>query len=422
MFRNKGFEGQKQRRCSMFRNKGFVGIVIAVAVIIGSLVGTACAPGAAPTAEKEWPDVWKYGFIGSMTGDSAIYGEGQSNAHILAAEQMTASGEFPFAIEVIVGDHGGDDPTLSMSAARRLVDIEGVPLIASSWNVCTKLINPICYENKVVELNAVGQDVDLINLPWCHNTRLQIQQTAPYTTKWVIDEYQPERVAMLWWNFSGTIGMADYAKAACDSEGVEVVFAEAYEPMTTDFRSTLAKIKASNPDIIFNWAYGWDHGYFISQAREAGIYPDIPVVFNEVMPYTYDTAGEDLDGVIYGMVNWYPELDTEMNKQFMATYLPRFGLTAGELDSAYPMEYEEAWGVIRTVLHHVIDNGGDPFDGEQLEMAIREIKVFPGLFEGEKIELLPGGYVIKPLSILQAGPTYEEFVEIGRIDNPVPWE
>lgn len=354
-----------------------------------------------------------------MTGFWSLAGEWQSQAHILAVEQMNASGEFPFRVEVIIGDHKGDDPTAAMNSARKLISIDKVPWINSSFNITTRMIHSLTYPNNVVVVNAVGNDVDLIGLPWLHNLTLQVNQSAPYVATWAMDEYQPERIAQVWQNFSGPIGMSQFTQMVADSKGVEVVLAEGYEYGTTDFRSLLAKIQAANPDMIFNWAYSYDVGHFARQAREMGI--DLPIV--TILPEldSYEVSEGAIEGEIFGYAQWWHGLDNELNRQFIESYTARWDVPPEEVAEVSADEYEAAMGVMRTVLHYVIDNGGDPFDGAQLEAAIKEIKVFPSVYGSGQMTLNIDGSVSKTLHILRAGAQYGEDTVLDVIESPLPW-
>ncbi|UCD54289.1 MAG: amino acid ABC transporter substrate-binding protein [Dehalococcoidia bacterium] len=395
-----------------------ISLVVALAIVVPLMSG--CI--GKPAAEKEQPEVWKYGTIQAMTGFGSYWGEVQAKAHILAAEQLTLSGEFPFAIEVIVGDHRSDDPTAALNAAHRLIDIEHVPWINSSWVASTMAINPLCQENKVVEINAVGTGEGLVGLPWLHNLRLQANQINPAIMDYMYDTYNFSKAAIFWWNDAGPTAQSEIAKQWCAQNGVDIVFAEPFEPNTTEFRTVLTEIEAKDPDVIFIWGYGADVGYFVKQAREKGMYPAIPIATNYVDDVTYQGSGEALDGVVWGDAFWWPALDSEMSREFKSLYSRKWGVPEDEINQCAAMEWEAAMGVMRKTLHHVIDNGGDPFDGEQLEMAIREIKFFPTIFSDGEMELLPNGMNIKPMFIVRQGKTLLDFEVLTTVERAEPLE
>jgi ABC-type branched-subunit amino acid transport system substrate-binding protein len=396
---------------------------LVVPILTVMLAATACQGGeAASDGEGEFPDVWKYGTIQAMTGFGSHWGDQQAKAHRLCVEQLNDSGEFPFEIEVIVGDHKSDDPTAAVSAAQRMVNVDGIEWFNSSWVASTQATNPILSGAQVPAINAVGTGEGLTGLPWLYNLRLQSNQTAPYVVEFVKNNYDIERAAFAWWSDAHAV-MGEQSVQMAEQLGVEVTLGEAFEPGTSDFRSLLAKIEETNPDAIFLSAFGADVGHFVQQAREMGIFPDTIIAGNIVEPDSYEVAGEALDGFIYAESVWRPDLDTELNSQFMESFTERWGFEESEVLSAAAMEYEACWSVMRNVLRNVLDNGGDPFDGQQLQEAILGVDGYQTIYSDDTMmQIREDGTAVKPLHFIETGPTFEEYEILGQIDDPVPFE
>jgi branched-chain amino acid transport system substrate-binding protein len=395
-----------------------------IGLILIVMFATACQGGESGSSggEGDSPDTWKYGTIQAMTGFGSHWGDQQAKAHRLCVEQLNESGEFPFEIEVIVGDHKSDDPTAAVSSAQRMVNVDGVEWFNSSWVASTQATNPILSGAQVPAINAVGTGEGLTGLPWLYNLRLQSNQTAPYVVEFVKENYDIQSAAFAWWSDAHAV-MGEQSVQMAEQLGVDVTLGEAFEPGTTDFRSLLAKIDETNPDAIFLSAFGADVGHFVQQAREMGIFPDTIIAGNIVEPDSYEVAGEALDGFIYAESAWRPDLDTELNTQFMESFTERWGFDESEVLSAAAMEYEACWSVMRNVLRQVLDNGGDPFDGQQLNDAILEIDGYQTIYSDDTMmQIREDGTAVKPLHFIEAGPTFEEYEILGQIDDPVPFE
>lgn len=394
-----------------------------VVPILTVMLATACQGGeAASDGDADFPDAWKYGTIQAMTGFGSHWGDQQAKAHRLCVEQLNDSGEFPFEIEVLVGDHKSDDPTAAVSAAQRMVNVDRIEWFNSSWVSSTQATNPILSAAQVPAINAVGTGEGLTGLPWLYNLRLQSNQTAPYVVEFVKDNYDIQRAAFAWWSDAHAV-LGEQSVKMAEQLGVEVTLGEAFEPGTSDFRSLLAKIDETSPDAIFLSAFGADVGHFVQQAREMGIFPDTIIAGNIVEPDSYEVAGEALDGFIYAESVWRPDLDTELNSRFMQSFTERWGFDESEVLSAAAMEYEACWSVMRNVLRHVLDNGGDPFDGQQLHDAILEIDGYQTIYSDDTMmQIREDGTAVKPLDFIEAGPTFEEYEILGQIDDPVPFE
>jgi branched-chain amino acid transport system substrate-binding protein len=371
------------------------------------------------TDQTDSPDVWKYGTIQAMTGFGAHWGDQQSKAHIMATEQLNESGEFPFTIEVVVGDHRSDDPTAATSAAQRMIEVDDIQWFNSSWVASTLATNPILFDAGIPAINAVGTGEGLTGHPWLYNLRLQASQVAPYVVKFVAENNNIEKAAFAWWSDAHAV-MGEQQVAMAEDLGIEVTVAEAFEPNTTDFRSLLARIAASEPDAIFLSAFGADVGHFVSQAREIGLFPGTIIAGNIVEQASYDVAGDALDGFIYAQSLWWPGLDTTLNRQFIESYTERWGIEESTIESAAAMEYEAAM-VMRDVLRYVLANGGDPFNGEDLNAALLEIDGFATIHSDDSLmQIREDGSVVKPLHFIRAGTSMADFEVLGEIADPIP--
>src|SRR5260370_17303018 len=70
----------------------------------------------------------------------------------------------------------------------------------------------------------------------------------------------------------GTSG-AKSAKEYAAKKHITVVAEESYSPGSPDYRSTLASIKARNPDLVFMVSYVADAILLMRQSREIGLSP-----------------------------------------------------------------------------------------------------------------------------------------------------
>ena len=71
-------------------------------------------------------------------------------------------------------------------------------------------------------------------------------------------------------------GLAASFKKDFEAAGGKIVAEESYIAKDTDFRSTLTRIKAANPEFIFIPGYYEEVGLIVKQAREMGI--DVPLM------------------------------------------------------------------------------------------------------------------------------------------------
>lgn len=387
--------------------------VVEKTVVVEKLITATPAP-ATSAAPTPYPAVWKFGTVQSMTGWGAFWGKLQADAQQLAVDEINASGELPFKLEMIVGDHKTDDPVAGLAAVRQQINIDKVVWENSSWVETTKAINPICQENSVVETNAGGIGLGLVGVPWLHNTRLQPEQVLPYLVQYLNSDLKVKKLAMLWRNDGTGKGQAIASRLAANQAGVEIVFDEPYTGGEKDFRSLIAKIKAANPDgFVGAGMYGEDMGYFIKQVREAGL--TIPVAGPDYSTALTDVAGDAAVGLIFGGDIWHPGLSNAFSQKFEKSYSQRFNVEPNKIDQ-FAANYYEVIYMMKEVLKYVVQKGGNPWDGAQLEKAIAEVRYFPTLLSDSPMELLPDGSAVKPMFIFRAekGGTLTQLKEVDR--------
>jgi len=322
---------------------------------------------------SEFPDVYKFGTLQAMTGFGAYWGQTETEGQYLAIDEINATGEFPFKLELIVGDHASDDPVKGLNAATKMVHVDNVPWIATSWVATTLAVQPLCVENEVALVNAGGCGESMIGLPWLHHTRLDSSQGLPPVIQYAYDQGSRKH-AMIWWNDATGIGFAKVVREKAKQLGMEIVFDEGYEPGATDYRSLIAKMEASNPDSYGIWACGTDIGYFCKQVREAGI--DLPIYGFDLNITAIEAAGEHIEGYVYGADVWSTEIDTDWNRSFIQAYMDKWGYEDPKEIDVFAAYYYELTYVLRDTLRYVLANGGDPFNGREMEIAIGKVR-FP---------------------------------------------
>ena len=115
-------------------------------------------------------------------------------------------------------------------------------------------------------------------------------------------------------------GLATFFKENFLKNGCEVVAEEAYLQKDTDFKSTLTKIKAVNPDFIYVPGYYQEVGLIIKQAREIGLEVAIAGGDGWDSAKLPEIAGKEaLNGTFFSSL-YSPDDTSELNKNFVAEY------------------------------------------------------------------------------------------------------
>ena len=179
--------------------------------------------------------------------------------------------------------------------------------------------------------------------------------------------------------------------------GIElsVVASEGHEPGNTDYRAELARIKAADPDALLIWSHATDIGYIAKQAHEMGL--NVPMAtLAEINPEAIEVAGaEHVEGMLLGAEFF----DVESERPEVRAFVEGYTAWAGEAPESMGANYYDITYIMFDAIKYVMDNGGDPFDGEQLNQAILDKGSFRTLYGDGTMELLESGTVIKTAGI-----------------------
>jgi branched-chain amino acid transport system substrate-binding protein len=279
----------------------------------------------------------------------------------------------------------------------------------------TLAVREIAEEKGIPVINPGGMAGMLLNKKYLYNTRPMSPQLSISMANYSIEKYGVKRPAMTYWAEIAGEEMADAHYYLASKMGVEIVAEIAHQPLITDFRSDLARVKAAKPDALWIWSYGNDTGYIVKQAKEMGM--NIPMFgIAGINPVMIEVAGEDKLKGLYSATQYF---DPKSKLPFIANFAKNYHDRYKEWPEELAANYYEPIYMLRDCIRYVLAKGGDPFDGHQLDNAIRTIKVFPCLYGNGTMEITPDGSVIKPVAIVQyQGGTAKDVVFIKEVTPP----
>ena len=248
-----------------------------LAAALSALFMAAALTGCGGGAKQESKDI-KIGGNFELTGGVANYGKLTSNGIMLAIKQANAAGGVLGKQITLVQADNKSEPAEATNAITKLITQDKVVAV----------IGPVASSN-VLATVQVSQDNKIPLLtPTGTNEKITVDngKVRPFAFRsCFIDAFQGTVMA----NFaSGTLkatnaviyidNSSDYSKGLAQSfentfvkSGGKVISKEAFLQKDQDFKATLTKIKALNPEIIFVPAYYEEVGKIVKQARELGI-------------------------------------------------------------------------------------------------------------------------------------------------------
>jgi branched-chain amino acid transport system substrate-binding protein len=233
-----------------------------VSIVAGALLAFPLLAHAAPV---------KIGFINSITGKEAQIGENLTNGATMAIEDLKAKG---FQVQLVKEDDGGD-PKNALAAYEKLVTRDGVigvvgPYTSGCANVVASRADQ--YQVPLLVPAAAKEEITMKG----YKNVFRLNAPANVYSKVLMDAvkaYKPKTIAYV---YAATDFGVSTVKTAQDNAlkmGLREVANEKYQQGQPDYRATLGKVKAANPDLVFLVSYDADAILLMRQAKEIGLAP-----------------------------------------------------------------------------------------------------------------------------------------------------
>ncbi len=317
------------------------------ALLIGlSLLVAGCGGGGSS-------DTIKIGANLEMTGGSASFGASATNAAKLAINEYNAKGGFKGKkLELVIADNKSEAAE-SASAMQKLVQDKVVAVIA-----------PIA-SSSVIAGAQINQDSKVLAIsPTASNPKVTVDEKGkvrPYMFRAsFIDPFQGSvmaafatkslkaKTAAIYIDNSSDYakGLAKYFEEEFVKAGGQIVIKEAYLQKDTDFKATLTKIKALNPEVIFVPGYYQEVGLIIKQSRDLGM--KMPVLGGDgwdSVQLTNIAGAENLENTFF--CNHYSAEDKNPKVvSFVEAYQKAYGQVP---DSFAALAYDATWMIIKAM-------------------------------------------------------------------------
>lgn len=376
----------------------YLNAILALFVIL--LVGCApTAPAPAPEPEaapaggvKELPPV-RIGFIGPLTGDASGMGaDGKAGVELAVQELNSAGGINGRKVEVIYEDGkcNGKDAT---TAATKLISVDKVQFIVGG--LCsseTLAAAPLAEEAQVVLISyassnpSISQAGDYVFRVWPSDTG-----QGEAMAKEIIKRGH-HKVAVIYMNQDYNLGLANAFKENFEKLGGVITAWETYEQDAKDFRTQLAKIRASRPDAVYIVPYSVDGGLIVKQLRELKM--DLPLFGSETMgsKETVDAAGtKNIEGLVYAT----PKFDAEWPKA--KTFLPKAQQLKGS-DLSIPAIAADAYDAVYLIAEALRQKPDQEPTGAIVKDFLYTVKDWEGV--GGKLTIDSNGDPLKEFQIM----------------------
>ncbi len=257
--------------------KKAISVLLVMMLVLGLLSG--CTASTTSTGSGSEAEVIKVGWIGSLTGDQAVWGTCEFNTVQMLVDDANANGGWlGKQIELIGYDTKGDSLE-AVNAVKRLVGQDKVvAIIGPNASGQAIAISQVLEEAGVPDIATVAT-----------NPKVTVDEngnTKPYNFRvCFIDPYQGAVAAGYAYEILGlkkaailydvadeySQGLTEFFEKTFVELGGEIVAKEAFKFGDVDFRPQLSSIKEKDPEIIFMPYFFKEVALSSTQARELGI-------------------------------------------------------------------------------------------------------------------------------------------------------
>lgn len=349
--------------------------IVGLALIMALFI-SACQPAQ--------PQTIKLGFVGPLSGSAALYGTEDLNAARLAVKEINAKGGINGKqIELIVED-GKCDGKTAVTAAQKLINVDKVKIIlGGTCSGETLAIAPIAEKSEVLLFSSFSSSPEITNAGSFvfRNSPTDVDNAAGTARLAVQNGVQS--IAIIAEN-------TDYAQAwknvfvkTFTEQGGTVLVEETYSPDETDFRTSITKILAAQPEAILIVPQGIKGGLVAKQLSEQGytgeLYGNVVFANTDML----DNYGEHIEGLYFADA---AQLDTPQGIAFLNAYEKEYGKKPG-LDFYAGMRYDS----VRIIANAIRDVGYDANKIKDYLYNLPEYNGVTGTYRFDKNGDLVGG-------------------------------
>ena len=268
----------------------------------------------------------KLGVINSMTGPEAPIGENLTNGIKLALEDLKKKG---VEAQVVWEDDTGK-PQIGLSALEKLATRDNVAGVVGAYtSAVTSAVAKAAERYKVPLVNPVAskEEITRQGYKWVYRVSATTGDYAAILIDMALSLGKPKTIGILNENTDfGTSG-AKSARAYAEKKGLKVVFEEAYSKGSPDYRSTLVKLRGTNPDVVFMVSYVADAILLMRQSREIALSPQAFLGAGAGFSTVQFAAEKAISNGVFASSQWTPQVSWPGTKEFAERYEKQFGKT-----------------------------------------------------------------------------------------------
>jgi branched-chain amino acid transport system substrate-binding protein len=248
-------------------------VVAAAALLAGALALSACGGGGggAGGGGGSSANTIKIGFMGDLTGENSGIVIPPRNGAKMAIDAYNATNP-PKQIELVEYDSQGSPDQAVPLVTKAIQQDKIVGLIGPAFSGESKAADPVLEQAKIPSISASATNPGLAKNGWkyFHRVVAADSEQGPAIADFLVSAKSPKKAFVISDDQEYSVGLADAVNQDLTAKGVAVE-RDQFAQASSDYSSSVAKIKADNPDVIFFGGYYSQGGRLLKQIRDAGV-------------------------------------------------------------------------------------------------------------------------------------------------------
>jgi branched-chain amino acid transport system substrate-binding protein len=279
------------------------------------------APALVPAQSKEPIPI---GTLCPLTGAGGSYGPDMQRAVVAVVERINKAGGIAGRPIQLFNEDDQTNAEAGVRAARKLIDVNKVVAIVSTWaSAVTLAVKPLCVEAKVFLIGVSGADAVTQG-----DHKGYVARTQPNTNlqgrmyaKFAVTKKEWQRVAYVALQTPYARSFGDAFTAILKTAGATITDDFIYEDKKPSYRSEVTRVLATNPDLIMLEGYTPDSVVMVKELYKAGYKGAILAPSFAINAKFIEGVGADVAEGIWNM-DRAPLFDSPAYKEFSAA-VPR---------------------------------------------------------------------------------------------------
>ena len=267
----------------------------------------------------------KVGVLHSLSGTMSISETAVRDATLMAIEEINAAGGvMGKQMEVVVEDGASEGPTFA-EKAKKLLQSDEVAVVFGGWTSASRKAMLPVFEGEKGLLFYPVQYEGLETSPNIFYTGATTNQQIVPAVEYLLEQGKTKFYLLgSDYVFPRTSNLI--INKQLKGAGLKAV-GEEYTPLGhTEYSTVIAKIRAAEPDVVFNTLNGDSNVAFFKQLKDAGISAeDLPTLSVSVAEEEITGIGpENMLGHLVAW-NYFQTTDTPENEKFVAAFKAKYG-------------------------------------------------------------------------------------------------